>query len=120
MEMKRYTVKWISLLMSLLICITSLPLTAGAEADAGGLAAAILEEQAAKQTDPWVLAILRAGAKDAALQDGNLVFTLRSYTPDLKSMGSYTMTLEEINEEIRLARLEGKERLARQNAEEQQ
>ncbi len=90
MEMKRYTVKWISLLMSLLICITSLPFTAGAEADADAVAAALLEEQAAKQTDPWVLAILQAGAKDATLQDGNLVFTLRSYTPDLKSMGSYT------------------------------
>ncbi len=95
MEMNRHAVKWISLLLSLLICLTSLPVSAGAEADADALASALLEEQAAKQTDPWVLAILHSGAKNASLQDGSLTFTLRSYAPDLKSLGSYSRSSDQ-------------------------
>ncbi len=81
---------WIGLLMSLLIILTALPFSAGAEADAASIASALAAEQAEKQTDPWVLAILQSGPRGASLQNGVLTFTLRSYDPDLKALGSYS------------------------------
>lgn len=90
MKMKRHTIKWISLLLGLLICLASPGVSAKAEADADAAASLLLEEQAEKQTDPWILSILRSGAKGAAIQNGSLTFTLRSYAPDLKSLGSYS------------------------------
>lgn len=83
--------KLISLLLSLLLLLSVFPVSAEeASADGETLVTALLEEQAAKQKDVWVLAILEAGAKDISLRDGTLNFSLRSFNPNLKELGAYS------------------------------
>jgi hypothetical protein len=71
--------------------VTPLSATPSAEAVSPGEQATdfvnrLLLDEAEKAKDPWVQAILRAGVKDAALEDGALTFTLRSFNPGLKSI----------------------------------
>ncbi len=56
------------------------------EQRAADFVGALLSSEAEKAKDPWVQAILKAGAKDALLQDGTLVFSLRSFNPGLKTV----------------------------------
>ena len=48
-----------------------------------------MEAQAETQKDPWVRAILNAGARDITWTGEKAVFFLRGYDPDLKSLGAY-------------------------------
>jgi len=58
----------------------------------------LLSSEAEKAKDPWLQAILKAGVKDAQLQDGALTFMVRSFNPGLKTItetdaGDYTRHL---------------------------
>ena len=48
-----------------------------------------LAQQAEKQKDPWVLAILDAGARNVSWDGNTATFFLRSFNPELKQLGSY-------------------------------
>ncbi len=90
MVIQRRGVKWISLILSLMIIFTAMPLSALGETDAAALVSDLLAAQAEGETSPWVLAVLQSSPKNISLQDGVLSFTLRSYDPDMKALGSYS------------------------------
>jgi len=46
----------------------------------------LLSDQAQQASDPWVKAVLEAGAQSVLLEDGALKFSLRSFNPGLKSI----------------------------------
>ncbi len=48
-----------------------------------------LAEQAQTQKDPWVIAILEAGARDIVWEEGKATFSLRGFDPGLKALGAY-------------------------------
>ena len=48
-----------------------------------------LAQQAKGQKDPWVLAILDAGARDVSWEGNTASFRLRSFDPGLKALGAY-------------------------------
>ncbi len=53
---------------------------------AADFVSALLTEAAQNMTDPWTLAILDNGAEDVSLKDGVISFSLRSFSPGLKSI----------------------------------
>ncbi len=81
--------KIVSLLLCLILLVSVLPSFAEGSGSEADLVAALLAGQAAGQTDPWVLAILEAGAKEVAAADGAMTFRLRSFNPNLKALGAY-------------------------------
>ncbi len=89
MDVKHGAIGRTGLLLSLLLALFLLFPAARAE-DAASLAASLLSAQAEKQTDPWVLAILRSEPRDAHVSGESLLFTLRGYDPGLKALGSYS------------------------------
>ena len=49
----------------------------------------LLETQAARQKDAWILAVLESGAQDIRLEDNQLSFTLCGFDPNLSALGKY-------------------------------
>ena len=84
-------------IISIILCLILAAgcLSAGAEeipaaAGIGSGLEAFLEEQAAAQKDPWVQAVLRSGAANVTMEGNTAVFRLRSFDPELKTLGSYS------------------------------
>ena len=79
-----------ALILCLALVFAALPAPAEeASPSAEEMAAGLISEQAAKQKDAWVLAILGSGAKNARFAEGALCFSLRGFNPELKALGSY-------------------------------
>ena len=49
-----------------------------------------LADCAAEQADPWMQAILQAGAREVTWQGNRADFLLRGFDPEIKTLGSYT------------------------------
>ena len=84
------TKRLISLVLCLLMvvsCVPALGETTASPADSW--VDAFLSAQAASQEDVWMLAILKAGVKQISWEGNTATFSLRSFDPDLKALGSY-------------------------------
>ena len=79
--------KWLAVILALAVmgsCLPALSETAG-----DSRVADYLKQVAETQKDPWVLAILQAGASNIRWEGNTAVFQMRSFDPDLKSLGAY-------------------------------
>ena len=57
--------------------------------NAGAVVNGILATQGDSAKDAWQQAVYNAGARDVKLEDGTLTFKLRSYDPQLSTLGKY-------------------------------
>ena len=77
-----------------LLCLAAFCSAAGAETVYGSGAEGTLErflaDCAAEQENPWIIAVLKAGARSVSWQGNRADFFLRGFNPELKSLGSYT------------------------------
>ena len=79
--------KWLAVILALAVmgsCLPALSETAG-----DSRVTDYLKQVAETQKDPWVLAILQAGASNIRWEGNTAVFQMRSFDPDLKSLGAY-------------------------------
>ena len=81
-------------LFCLLICAVMMLFASGAVAESGEvspetLVQELLETQAARQKDAWILAVLESGAQDITLTEDQLSFTLCGFDPNLSELGKY-------------------------------
>ena len=75
--------KWLAVILALAVmgsCLPALSETAG-----DSRVTDYLKQVAETQKDPWVLAILQAGASNIRWEGNTAVFQMRSFDPDLKS-----------------------------------
>ena len=104
--------------LTALLLVLALLLAAGAavfaEETGDSRIEVFLAQQAEKQKDPWVLAILDAGARDISWDGNTASFFLRGFNPELKKLGSYAKSedkdgwLREAAENIAGYRLEAR------------
>lgn len=77
------------ILLCLVTAFACVPGTAESAAPADGWVDAFVAEQAGAQKDVWARAVLEAGAKDIRWDGYTATFSLRSFDPDLKTLGAY-------------------------------
>ena len=79
----------------LLLILTVFCFAVSAEPQEDSRVETLVKSLAEGQKDPWVTAILQAGARDITWEDNTATFFLRGFDPDLKALGSYAKAADQ-------------------------